>query len=270
MIVKEDFLKKLRYTFDLNVYECKIWTALLSRGISTAAELTDISNVPRSRSYDVLESLEKKGFVIMKLGKPIKYIVVNPEEIILRLKKNIAKQTEEKITNLDKIKEGEIFKYLNLLHDKGINFVQPADLSGAVRGRDNIYNHIETLLKNAKKSVTIVTSSKGFIRKVEAFYPILLKLKKQRVEIRIAAPLNQETREILIKANKVAEVRNIDKINARFVIIDNKEIVFMVMNDEEVHSTYDVGIWVNTPYFANALENMFNTTWQNLKQRALI
>ena len=67
MIVKEEFLSKLRRFFNLNLYEVKIWTALLSRGVSTAGELSDIANVPRSRSYDVLESLEKKGFVIMKL-----------------------------------------------------------------------------------------------------------------------------------------------------------------------------------------------------------
>ncbi len=78
MIVQDTFLKKLRGAFDLNIYEVKIWTALLSRGIASAGELADISNVPRSRSYDVLESLEKKGFVIMKLGKPIKYIAIQP------------------------------------------------------------------------------------------------------------------------------------------------------------------------------------------------
>mgnify|MGYP000262357459 CR=1 FL=1 len=89
MIVKEDFLKKLRAAFDLNIYEVKMWTALLSRGMAAAGELSDISNVPRSRSYDVLESLEKKGFIMMKLGKPIRYIAIKPEEIIKRLKENI-------------------------------------------------------------------------------------------------------------------------------------------------------------------------------------
>ncbi len=63
MIVKEEFLSKLRQLFNLNLYEVKIWTALLSRGISTAGELSEIGDVPRSRTYDVLESLEKKGSV---------------------------------------------------------------------------------------------------------------------------------------------------------------------------------------------------------------
>ena len=89
MIVKEEFLSKLRRYFSLNLYEVKIWTALLSRGVSTAGELSDIANVPRSRSYDVLESLEKKGFVVMKLGKPIKYLAVPPKEVLERVKKNV-------------------------------------------------------------------------------------------------------------------------------------------------------------------------------------
>jgi len=68
MITDQETIKKIK-SFGLNTYEVKIWTALLSRGVSTAGELSDIANVPRSRSYDVLESLEKKGFVIMKPGK---------------------------------------------------------------------------------------------------------------------------------------------------------------------------------------------------------
>ena len=94
MIVNEEFLKKLRSSFDLNIYEAKVWTALLSRGVATAGELADISGVPRSRSYDVLENLEKKGFIIMKLGKPIKYIAVKPEEILKRARQPIERMLE--------------------------------------------------------------------------------------------------------------------------------------------------------------------------------
>ncbi len=104
MIVKEEFLKNLRQVFNLNIYEVKIWTALLSKGISSAAQLSDISNVPRSRSYDVLESLEKKGFVVMKLGKPIKYIAVKPENVVTRAKQDINKLAKERTEVLDNIK----------------------------------------------------------------------------------------------------------------------------------------------------------------------
>ena len=97
MIVKEEFLSKLRRYFSLNLYEVKVWTALLSRGVATAGELSDIANVPRSRSYDVLESLEKKGFAITKIGKPIKYIAVTPGEVVERVKKNMKEEADEKV-----------------------------------------------------------------------------------------------------------------------------------------------------------------------------
>ena len=65
----------------------------------------------------------------------------------------------------------------------------------------------------------------------------------------------------------IAEVRNTDT-KARFCIVDGKEIIFMVMDDNEVHPTYDVGIWVNTPFFASAMENLFELAWKNMKPAA--
>src|SRR4030067_1138742 len=105
MIVKDEFLSRLRKIFDLNLYEVKVWAALLSRGTSTAGELSSISDVPRSRTYDILESLEKKGFIVMKLGKPIKFVALKPEEVIERVKRNLVTGVTEKHKRLDELKE---------------------------------------------------------------------------------------------------------------------------------------------------------------------
>ena len=103
MIVKEEFLSRLRKIFDLNLYEVRVWTALLSRGTSTAGELSNISDVPRSRTYDILESLEKKGFIVMKLGKPIKFVALKPHEVIERVKKNLVVDAHEKADKICRI-----------------------------------------------------------------------------------------------------------------------------------------------------------------------
>src|SRR4030065_2781041 len=123
MIVKDEFLSKLRRFFDLNLYEVRIWTALLSRGVSTAGELSDIGNVPRSRTYDVLESLEKRGFVIMKIGKPIKYIAVKPDEVMKRVKKSLTEQANSQIKVLEKVENDELYNDLNLLFKNGISHI---------------------------------------------------------------------------------------------------------------------------------------------------
>lgn len=264
MIVKEEFLSKLRQVFNLNLYEVRIWTALLSRGVSTAGELSDIGNVPRSRAYDILESLEKKGFVVMKLGKPIKYLAVEPKEVVERIKKTIKEDADKNIQKLRDLHTGDVLPELNILHKQGVEFVEPSDLSGAIRGRHNIYAHLETMVKRANKSVTIVTTSKGVLRKVEALAPLLNKLSKKGVQIKIAAPVDEESEKTMRDVSKIADVRGTNDVKARFCIIDGKEILFMMMDDQDVHPTYDVGVWVNTPYFANTLENLFNLSWGNL------
>ncbi len=264
MIVKEEFLAKLRQYFGLNLYEVRIWTALLSRGKSTAGELSDIGHVPRSRAYDVLESLEKKGFVVMKLGKPIQYIAVEPREVVERVKKNVTREAGVKTKRLDELRGTEFLNELVTLHKTGIEFVEPSDLSGAIRGRHNLYTHLETLVKAAQKSVVLMTTSKGLLRKVEALKPELEKLKKKGVRIRIAAPITKDNQAQVQSMRNIAEIKDSGKLNARFCIIDGQELMFMIIHDDEVHPTYDVGVWVHTPYFAGAMEEMFNLTWKNL------
>ncbi len=265
MIVKDEFLSKLRRYFGLNLYEVKIWTALLSRGVSTAGELSDIANVPRSRSYDVLESLEKKGFVVMKLGKPINYLAVPPSEVVERVKKNMKFDADERIERLENLKTTDLIVELNNLHDKGIELIEPSDLAGSIKGRHNLYNHIELTLRNAQKSVILMTTTQGLIRKSEGFKQVFEKLKKKGVKIKVAAPINKESKNAVKEIAKFAEVKHTDKVNARFAVVDGKDVVFMVADDKKVHPTYDVGIWIKTPFFANALDSMFHMAWKDMK-----
>ena len=265
MIVKEEFLSKLRLYFSLNLYEVKIWTALLSRGVATAGELSDIANVPRSRSYDVLESLEKKGFVIMKFGKPIKYYAVSPEEVVSRVKKNLKLEADDKIKRLDNIKETDVLDELKMLHNQGVELVEPADKSGSLKGRHNLYNHFEYMMKASEDSITIMSTAQELIRLVESLKEVFETVAKRGVKIRIATTTDERTVEIINEIKDFAEVRVVDDLKARFIIIDEKELTFMIQDDEQVHPSFDVGIWVNTPFFAAALESLFNHLWQKLK-----
>ncbi len=270
MIVKEDFLNKIRGLFGLNLYEARVWTALLSRGVSTAGELSDIGNVPRSRAYDVLESLEKKGFIVMKLGKPIKYLAIEPRTVVDKVKKYLHNQTTERLGRLDELKTSDVLDELTALHTQGIDFIEPSDMAGAIKGRHNIYTHLESMVKNAQKSVVIMTTSKGVMRKIEALKPELARLKKKGVNIRIAAPITKDAEASIKGVSNLAEVRHSTDFNARFCIVDGKDMMFMILNDEEVHPSYDVGIWVQTPYFASAVQNLFDKNWATMKPASAV
>jgi len=266
MIVKDEFLNKLRKIFNLNLYEVKVWTALLSRGTSTAGELSNISDVPRSRTYDILETLEKKGFIIMKIGKPIKFVALKPEEVIERVKKNLVKEADERSKRLDKMKNEDMITELNSLFTQGVKFVEPSDLSGSLKGRQNMYNHLDMMIREAEKTITIVTTSEGLNRKLEALMPSLEQAKKRGVKIRIAAEITDANKMIAKELSQVAEVKNSSGIRARFVIVDSQQLLFMVLDDSNVHPNYDVAIWLSTEFFAIAMEQLFEVAWKEFKR----
>jgi len=260
MIVQKDFLNRLK-DFGLNSYEAKLWTALLSRGVATAGELSDIANVPRSRSYDVLESLEKKGFVVMKLGKPIKYIAVSPSEVVERVKKAILTDAEKQSKVLEDLKKSEILSELNDLHKKGITHVDPVDLTGAVKGSTNLTSHLNAAIRNAEKSISILTTEEGLTRKSTSLKNALNKAKSKGVKIKIAAPFTKNNKDAQKSLANYGQVKKVDSVKARFCVIDGKSVVLMGLDDKTTHPKYDFGVWVNTDFFAKAFDNIFNMLW---------
>ena len=265
MIVKDDFLSKLRRYFSLNLYEVKIWAALLSRGVSTAGELSDIANVPRSRSYDVLESLEKKGFIVVKIGKPIKYLAVSPNEVVERVKKNIQKDSEERERMFKEIEKSDLLKELNSVYTGGINIVDVNDLIFAIKGRTNIHEHLSSMIKNAKNSVVLATSASALEKKFKSLKPHLKKAKERGVSIRLLSQLKEHDKNLINELKEVANVKHADNFSSRFAIVDDKEVLVMLSDDKKIHPDFDSAVWMKTPYFAESFKNMFNHTWERVK-----
>ncbi|MBT4604896.1 TrmB family transcriptional regulator [archaeon] len=258
MIVSQEFLGKLK-DFGLNSYESKLWVALLSRGVSTAGELSDISSVPRSRTYDVLESLEKKGFIVVKVGKPIKYLAVSPSEVVERVKKRVLKEAEAKSNTLSKLKDSEVLTELNSLHTQGVQMVDPTDKSASFRGRDKVYDHMNMMLKNAKRSVHIMTTGKGLERKSSSLMNQLKKANKRGVSVTIAVP-SGTSKKVIKEFSTVATVKENKMANARFMAVDGKNIM-MMMTGEEAHPSYDSAVWVEAPTFVKHFTGMVENSW---------
>jgi len=95
--------------------------------------------------------------------------------------------------------------------------------------------------------------------------PSLEKAKKRGVKIRIAAPITAKNKNIAKELGKVAEVRNTEALRARFCIVDGEQLMFMLMDDQTIHPNYDIGVWINTEFFAQALEQLFDVAWQKFK-----
>ncbi len=260
MIVKPELIRKLKGYFDLNIYETKVWLALLSRGISSAGEIAELSGVPRSRTYDVLESLEKRGFVIQKLGKPIKYLAVKPKTIIEKMKNNTVKSAEEKVKVLSNLSETQEYKELEQLHKTGVEPIKNHELSTSIKGRSNLYVQMKGVMESAEKSLYMASSAYELLSKQKMFKDVFAKLKKRNVDIKLII-MDDET-----EANKLSKKLGVKikskPLNSRFIIADKKELIFTI-KPTNVHEDFDYGVWINSPFFLNSLSYMFDMAWRD-------
>jgi len=255
MLVKQELLSKIRDYFGLNIYETKVWLALLGKGVASAGQIAQVSNVPRSRTYDVLESLEKKGFAIVKLGKPVKYIGVKPHLIIEKLKNNVKSEADEKMVSLSSIKETDEYAKLEEFYKEGLSPMKREDLSAALKGRSNISNYLKEVLRNADKEVIICTNAEDVNSKIKLFSQTVHALQKEGIDIRIALSGN----EALIKKISTdfqTKIKKID-IEAKFFIVDRKEILFYLSKDQVEKDKDDTAIWINSEFFAQAFAALF-------------
>ena len=258
MIIKNELVKRIRAYFDLNIYETKVWLALLSKGISSAGEIAEISSVPRSRTYDVLESLEKRGFVIQKLGKPVRYLAVKPEVVIEKLKNNTMKNAEEKIKTLSKLKDTQEYEELKELHKTGFEPIKNHELSTSIKGRNNLYAQIRDVMENAETSIHLASSAFELNSRQKMFKEIFDKLKKRKVDIKIiVSDSEQEAAKLSKKFGLEIKSKN---INARFVIADKRELIFTI-KPHSTHEDFDYGVWINSEYFTSSLAYMFELAW---------
>jgi len=253
MIINQELVKRIKDHFGLNVYETKVWLALLSKGIVSAGETAELSGVPRSRTYDVLESLAKRGFAIVKLGKPVKYIAINPKTVIEKMKNQTMSDAQEKIDRLSNLKETSEYTELEHLHKTGITPIKLEELSGHIKGRANIMSKLRELFDKTQKEMVICTSISDFENKLRVLLPALEKINKTDKKAKIA--LSGEIDRIKRIANKHELKIKHTTNQGRFFIADKRETFFMI-NPEG--SDEEVGIWLSSPYFSNVFSAMFD------------
>ncbi|MFH1587166.1 MAG: helix-turn-helix domain-containing protein [Candidatus Diapherotrites archaeon] len=224
MIELLDQIKKL----GLNEYEAKAYLTLSRLGVAEISAISGMAGIPRARVYDVLLSLEKKGFVLKKAVKPIQYEVLPIGEVAAGLERKMKKELEFELSELGKLR-GLLEKRMAFKEMKG----SEGEAVWLVQGRGNIYAKIAREMENCRESVLIYSSKEGIRRKNDAFMAKLAELKGKGLEV------------------KMEENDN----NQRFVVFDNNSIM-LFLHPESVGDDEEKAVLINSPYLTRHFRSM--------------
>lgn len=124
--------------FGFNESETNIYISLLENGSMTGYEVSKKSGVPRSKVYNWLESLVKKGVVLVNNSEPKVYSAISSEEFIDLIKR-------QTLTNIN-----EIDQYLEQITEK-----KEASLLWQLENNQAIMSKIQSMIKHAKHNLYI-------------------------------------------------------------------------------------------------------------------
>ena len=89
----------------LTTYEARVFLGLQKLGTGTAAEVTEVVDVPRSQVYGAAERLEERGLVETQQSTPTQYRPVSLERARSRLLDELERTGTETFEYLDDVRE---------------------------------------------------------------------------------------------------------------------------------------------------------------------
>ncbi len=102
--MEREALETLRLA-GFNEYESRVLFALLKLGEADVKTITTYSGVPRTKTYEVLRGLVRKGFVTELSTQPIRFSIPDPDGFIERLKQEKRREVEKLLRELTNLKE---------------------------------------------------------------------------------------------------------------------------------------------------------------------
>jgi sugar-specific transcriptional regulator TrmB len=213
----------------LTEYESLAYLALVKSGELTASKVSKLASIPYSKVYGVLDSLERKGWVEIKGGRPRHYYPRPPVE---------ALRAEElrKASRFEQIRKLLVSELQPLYEQRD---VKEKPEIWIIRGVENIASTIREIPQKVKRELMVALPEIP-TELSPAVLPSLEPLRDKKVEIHLLT-----TPDLIESIGKyianVAEIKVRDEMFGGGVVIDGKETLLFL--GEDVTEEQNLAIW---------------------------
>ena len=259
--MKENFSIENLIKIGLTESEAKIYLNLLRKKSFTASEVSRLSGISRSKTYEILHQLVRKGLCIEILGGVKKYASTNPKTAFNGLQQKLQKEYENK-----KILMSNLSESLSPLYLSEKENIEPMDYIQVIRERSRIVEKVESLERIAKEEVLFFNKAPYAMNistrmNEEEFRGLERGVKYKGIyEVMEARKLNIIKRiEIYMEAGE--EIRVAYELPMKMIIFD-KRIALFALRDKITSKPSLTTMIIEHPDIAKALKETFNMYWQ--------
>ena len=230
--------------YGLTEKEANIYLICLKTGQATANRISELSNNPRSTTYDILEKLKSFGLISSCIiEKTINYIASEPESLLTLL-------------NEKKLIIEDILPELKLIQNK----IEEKPKAQVFQGKLAIIKLLDEILDNAKE-LKVLGSHGNALEKI-GYKPVNFMNKRLERKIKIKQILENSKESRNIKQNNLTEIKFSKKLN------ESKEAIFIF--DKYVYHIilqYEItAIKIESKDHSKAMEIMFDEFWKSAKK----
>lgn len=248
--------------YGLTEYEARTYLSLLGAGPATARDLANVSRVPRTKIYGVLDELHAKGLVQLLPERPKRYEAVTVDRYLAQFEQDIHARLER--LRADRAVFAQEFQRPVQQRDRAGGF-------NVVKGRKNVVGRLLEMVQRAQRDV-LVSGSAALPARLLYHLPELEGLAKRGVRVRLQCALEPGNEGPLSQLRSLVDVRGarLPSAGSGTVVVDGKESLMchFVPDDEHLFKGDDVGIWSDDPAIVADIARTLEQQWEQAAPEA--
>ena len=250
-----DKTKKSLENIGLTSYEIRSYTTLLKEREINASEISEKSGVPYSKIYEVLGTLEEKGWIGSDDSRPTKYFAKSPTTAL--------ETTKQSVENEFLKNQSVILTELTSLYEKSGTSEKP-DI-WVISGAMNIVAKIMELVENCRSEVLIAIPQAGE-EIVKQALPKLRQLNEKGVKITILTS-DKLDKESVKSISRIAKIKIKSGLFGGGIISDKRYVVILMGPEISGSKTTDiVAIWADHAGLAGFAKEYFEYLLKDAKE----
>lgn len=251
--IQDELLK-----FGLTSNQAKVFMFLGKYGSKTSPEVCNSLNLPRTETYNVLNSLINRGIVISEFQHPTRYTALPMDKAILTM----VNAAQENVNDLAK-KEIILAKLWNKIPSfVGEENESTTEKFQMLQGTTRVHNKLREMINNTKNEFQIFCTETDLSKFYYSDFLDMLGSMQADLKL-IVSPTKKIPRYIrAIDETKIRILANTDVENQCFIVKDNDEVLIYLRNNEK--SSKDAfAFWTNTASLVKSMKNLFSYSWKN-------